>query len=128
MEIRIENLTYSYRSPFSPVQQALSNIHLKIGVGEIVAIVGATGSGKTTLVQHLNGLLHPEEGRVFIDQEDLANKRTDLSEIRKKIGLVFQFPEIQLFEESVYADVAFGPRNMGMEEGEVEKRVCDSLN
>ena len=128
MEIRIENLTYSYCSPFSPVQRALSNIHLKIGVGEIVAIVGATGSGKTTLVQHLNGLLHPEEGRVFIDQEDLANKRTDLSEIRKKIGLVFQFPEIQLFEESVYADVAFGPRNMGMEEGEVEKRVCDSLN
>lgn len=127
MHLVVENLTFLYRSPFSPVRMALSNVSLEIRPREIVAIVGATGSGKTTLIQHFNGLFHPTQGRVLVDSVDISDPKSDLGWVRKKVGLVFQFPEIQLFEETVYDDVAFGPRNLGLTKEEVEERVCRSL-
>ena len=127
MVLRVENLTYVYRSPFSPNRTALSKISLEVHPQDILAIVGATGSGKTTLIQHFNGLLQPTEGKVLIDYRDVSSSSSDLEWARKKIGLVFQFPEIQLFEETVYDDIAFGPRNLGLSEKMVEERVRRSL-
>lgn len=114
-------------SPFSLVRKALSNVSLEIRPREIVAIVGATGSGKTTLIQHFNGLFHPTLGRILVDSVDISDHKSDLGWVREKVGLVFQFPEIQLFEETVYDDVAFGPRNLGLTKEVVEERVCRSL-
>jgi len=127
MLLQLENLTYIYQSPFSPVREALSGISLEVHPQEILAIVGATGSGKTTLIQHFNGLLQPTKGRVLIDSMDIFGSQADLGWVRKNIGLVFQFPEIQLFEETVYDDIAFGPRNLGLSEKLVEDRVRRSL-
>jgi energy-coupling factor transport system ATP-binding protein len=125
MQIRIENLTYWYRSPFFPEHRALYRVNLEIRPREIVAIVGGTGSGKTTLIQHLNGLLKPTEGTVTIDSRDLA--KSGLEDIRKRVGLVFQFPENQLFEETVYKDVSFGPRNMKQESVSIQERVQNAM-
>ena len=127
MVLRVENLTYVYRSPFSPIRIALSGISLEVHSQDILAIVGATGSGKTTLIQHFNGLLQPTEGRVFVDSKDISGSQNNMGWVRKKIALVFQFPEIQLFEETVYDDIAFGPRNLGLSEKLVEDRVRRSL-
>ncbi|MFH1943364.1 MAG: energy-coupling factor transporter ATPase [bacterium] len=127
MQIKIENLSYSYYSPFSPPRVALRDVSITIPPREIVAIVGATGSGKTTLIQHINGLLQPTEGRIWIGSKDITRSKLDLAWVRQIIGLVFQFPEDQLFEETVFDDVAFGPRHFGLRADEVEKRVCGSL-
>lgn len=127
MVIQVENLFFTYQSPFFPSLQALSGLSLKIQPEEIVAIVGATGSGKTTLVQHLNGLLQPSEGKIWIDSIEMKDNEFNVSELRKKVGLVFQFPEIQLFEETVFDDVAFAPRNMKLSENKVEERVRNAL-
>ena len=123
MSIVIENLTHIYQpnTPFETV--ALSNINIVIEKGEFVGLIGHTGSGKSTLIQHLNGLLKPTSGKIIINDLDITQKDIKMQEIRKKVGLVFQYPEHQLFEETVYKDVAFGPLNLGLTEKEVEARV-----
>ncbi len=123
MPIQVEHLTHTYMpgSPFSAV--ALHDVTLTIGDGELIGLLGHTGSGKTTLVQHLNGLIRPTEGRVVVDGLDITEKGVSLLEVRKKVGLVFQYPEYQLFEETVQKDIAFGPKNMGLSADEIDERV-----
>lgn len=127
MSIKIENLTHVYmpKSPFE--KKALDNVNLVIEDGEFLALIGHTGSGKSTLIQHLNGLLEPTSGRILVDDIDITNKETKLTEIRKKIGLVFQYPEYQLFEETIEKDIAFGPNNLGLSSEEVSRRVKKSM-
>ena len=126
MSIVIENLTHTYM-PGSPFQAtAIHGVSLTIRDGEFIGLIGHTGSGKSTLIQHLNGLLRPSSGRVLIDGKDLFAKDTDKREVRRKVGLVFQYPENQLFEETVAADIAFGPKNLGLSLEEVDARVRDA--
>lgn len=127
MSIKIENLTHIYmpKTPFE--KKALDDINLVIEDGEFLALIGHTGSGKSTLIQHLNGLLEPSSGRILIDDVDITNKEVKLSDIRKKIGLVFQYPEYQLFEETIEKDIAFGPNNLGLSEEEVHNRVKKAM-
>ncbi|NLJ25583.1 MAG: energy-coupling factor transporter ATPase [Firmicutes bacterium] len=127
MSIEVRSLTHIYNdgTPFARV--AINNIDLTIDDGEMVAIIGHTGSGKSTLVQHFNGLLRPTSGSVKIDGVEIGQKGVDLRTIRRKVGLVFQYPEHQLFEETVWEDVAFGPRNMGISDEEVRGRVERAL-
>lgn len=127
MKLTIENVSYTYRSPTMSDFTALHDISLEIKDCEIVAVVGSAGSGKTTLIQHLNGLLKPSRGRVCYDDQDIHASKSLLSMIRKKVGLAFQFPEIQLFEETIYKDVAFGPQNLNLSEADIQKRVNESL-
>ena len=123
MPIVIEGLTHTYM-PNSPFQAtAVHDVSLTIADGEFVGLIGHTGSGKTTLVQHLNGLLKPTSGRVLVDGVDVFAKGTDRHAIRNKVGLVFQYPEHQLFDETVAKDIAFGPRNLGLSAEEIGKRV-----
>ena len=124
--IRTENLTYIYGegTPFRHV--AVDCVNVDIDEGEIVGIIGHTGSGKSTLIQHFNGLLKPTSGKVFIDGEELFADKSRLKEIRFKVGLVFQYPEHQLFEETVYKDIAFGPKNMGLSDDETDRRVKET--
>lgn len=123
MPIQVEHLTHTYLpgSPFSAT--AIHDLNLTIEDGEFIGVLGHTGSGKTTFVQHLNGLLKPTEGRVVVDGLDITQKGVSLLEVRKKVGLVFQYPEYQLFEETVAKDVAFGPKNMGLDKAEIDRRV-----
>ena len=127
MSIKIENLTHVYmpKTPFE--KKALDDVNLVIEDGEFLALIGHTGSGKSTLIQHLNGLLEPSSGRILVDNIDITNKETKLTDIRKKIGLVFQYPEYQLFEETIEKDIAFGPNNLGLSEEEVSERVKKSM-
>ena len=128
MSIKIENLTHIYmpKSPFEKV--ALNNVNITINDGEFVALIGHTGSGKSTLIQHLNGLLKGNKGKIIVDGMDLGDKGIKLSEIRKKVGLVFQYPEYQLFEETIEKDIEYGPRNMGLDQDEITRRVKRSMN
>ncbi|GFP77838.1 energy-coupling factor transporter ATPase [Clostridium fungisolvens] len=123
MSIKIENLTHIYmpKSPFE--KKALDDVSLEIMDGQFVALIGHTGSGKSTLIQHLNGLLKPSSGKIIVDDIDITQKGVKLSDIRKKIGLVFQYPEYQLFEETIEKDIQFGPRNLGLSEDEIDKRT-----
>ena len=125
--IRTENLTYVYSkdTPFEHV--ALDHADLSIEKGSFVGIIGHTGSGKSTLIQHLNGLLTPTEGKVYIDGEDIWEKPKEIRKFRFKVGLVFQYPEHQLFEETVRKDIAFGPKNMGLSEDEIAGRVAEAM-
>ena len=127
MPIKIQNLTHTYM-PGSPFQAtAITDITLDIADGEFVGVIGHTGSGKSTLMQHLNALLTPTSGSVEIDGVVLHEKGTDRRAIRRKVGLVFQYPEHQLFEETVAKDVAFGPKNLGIAPEEIDQRVREAL-
>ena len=117
--------TYSQGTPFEHV--AVYNINLKVYKGEYLAIIGRTGSGKSTLIQHLNGLISPTQGKILLNGQDINESKETLRQTRFKVGLVFQYPEYQLFEETVYDDVAFGPKNMGLDKEEIDRRVSESL-
>ena len=121
--IKVENLTHTYGEGTALRTVALNDISFTVQKGEFVGIVGHTGSGKSTLVQHLNGLLKPSSGQVLIDGEDLNGEKVNRRALRQRIGLVFQYPEYQLFEESVARDIAFGPKNQGLPAEEIDRRV-----
>lgn len=125
MSIIFEKVSFTYmrNSPYEKI--ALKNASFEINKGEIVGLIGHTGSGKSTLIQHLNGLLLPSEGRVLIDGIDTKIKKS--GDIRKKVGLVFQYPEYQLFEETVKKDIAYGPQNLGLSEKEIDFRVSEAV-
>ena len=125
--LKVENLTYTY-SPGTPFEKvAVDHVDLTIGRGEFVALIGHTGSGKSTLIQHFNALLKPTEGRVLLHGRDLWESKEVTRDARFRVGLVFQYPEHQLFEETVEQDVSFGPKNMGLAPDEIHRRVVDSL-
>ena len=128
MPIQVEHLTHTYMtdSPFAAT--ALEDVSLTIEDGELIGLLGHTGSGKTTLVQHLNGLLKPTSGKVVVDGLDITEKDVSLLEVRRRVGLVFQYPEYQLFEETCYKDIAFGPKNMGLDEAEIDRRVHEAAD
>lgn len=127
MSIKLSNIyhTYSKGTPFERL--ALQNVSLEIAKGEIVAIIGHTGSGKSTLVQHLNGLLKPDKGTAAIDDIDISSKGVQAKNARQQVGMVFQYPEHQIFAETVFEDIAFGPRNKGFNEEEVAKAVREAM-
>jgi energy-coupling factor transporter ATPase len=126
-QISMNQLSYLYDQGLPTARKALDQISLEIKKGEFIGLVGPTGSGKSTLVQHLNALLAPTSGEVLVDGENTKEKTTDLKKLRQKVGLVFQFPELQLFEETVYKDIAFGPRNLGLSEQEIDTHVKESM-
>ena len=123
MPIEVKNLTHTYSEGSAFQSTAIREVGLTIADGEFLAVVGHTGSGKSTLVQHLNGLLKPTSGQVLIDGEDLNGEGVNRRAVRQKVGLVFQYPEYQLFEETVAKDIAFGPRNQGLSPEEIDRRV-----
>ncbi len=127
MSIKIENLVHVYmpKSPFEKV--ALDNVNIEINDNEFVALIGHTGSGKSTLIQHMNGLLKPTSGRIIVDGQDITKPGIKLTDIRKKVGLVFQYPEYQLFEETIEKDIEYGPRNLGLEQEEITRRVKSAM-
>ncbi len=121
--LKVENLSYSYAGNTPFVADALKKVSFSVEAGEIVGIIGHTGSGKSTLVQLLNGLLKPTEGEIFLSDKDIWENPKEIRKVRAEVGLVFQYPEYQLFEETVYADIAFGPKNMGLSGKELDERV-----
>ncbi len=127
MPIVVEHLTYTYGQGTPFEVRALDDINLHIGDKEFLGIIGQTGSGKSTLIQHLNGLIKATEGRVLVNGIDLTDKSANLRIVRQSVGLVFQYPEHQLFEETIYKDVAFGPKNLGLPDEKVKERVHEAL-
>lgn len=128
MSIKIENLTHIYM-PGTPFEKkALDNVNIVINDGEFNVLIGHTGSGKSTLIQHINGLLKPTSGKILVDDVDITDKSVKMSDIRKKIGLVFQYPEYQLFEETIEKDIAYGPTNLRLSEEEIHIRVKRAMN
>lgn len=125
--IKIENLNYIYQTGTPFETHVLKNINLEIKKGSFVALIGHTGSGKSTLIQHLNALLKPTSGKIIIDGQDITDPKTNLRLIRQKVGLVFQYPEHQLFDETVYKDIAFGPHNMALSPEEIKNRVYEAI-
>ncbi len=124
--LQVENLshTYSVGTPFA--HKALDNMSFSVERGEFIGIIGHTGSGKSTLMQHLNGLLKPQAGRVLLDGKDIWSDKKLTRQARFRVGLVFQYPEYQLFEETVYKDISFGPKNMGLDREEIDRRVREA--
>jgi energy-coupling factor transport system ATP-binding protein len=127
MSIEIKELTHIYSEGTPYEKKALDQVNIVIEKNEFIGLIGHTGSGKSTLIQHINGLLKPHSGTVFVDGIDIFHEDTKLTDVRKKVGLVFQYPEHQLFEMTVFEDVAFGPKNLGLEKEEVDKRVNKAL-
>ena len=127
MPIEVRHLTHTYSEGSAFQATAIRDVNLTIEDGEFVAVIGHTGSGKSTLVQHLNGLLNPTEGQVLVDGEDMFGEGVDKRKIRQKVGLVFQYPEYQLFEETVAKDIAFGPKNQGLSPEEIDRRVRTAM-
>jgi energy-coupling factor transport system ATP-binding protein len=127
MSIKIEKLSYIYDEGMPFETRAVDNISFTIKKGEFVGLIGHTGSGKSTLIQTINGLLKPSKGKIFINDMDLTDKKVKKSNIRKKVGLVFQYPEYQLFEETIYKDIAFGPKNLNLKSNEIDIRVREAM-
>lgn len=127
MSIKAENLTYIYMQGTPFESTAIRDVSFEIQDGEFVAVIGHTGSGKSTLIQMLNGLLKPTSGKVFVDGVEVGSSKKELKEVRGKVGIVFQYPEYQLFEETVEKDVAFGPRNQGLKDDEIAVRVKNAI-
>jgi cobalt import ATP-binding protein cbiO 2 len=127
MSIKVEQLSHIY-SPGTPFESvALKNVNFEVSNGEFIGLIGHTGSGKSTLIQHLNGLLKATSGKIYIDGMDLTSSDVTLTDIRKKVGLVFQYPEYQLFEETIERDIAFGPSKLNLSAEEITKRVKDAM-
>lgn len=126
MELKNVNYIYNPGTPFE--SHALKDVNLRVQRGEFIGLIGHTGSGKSTLVQHLNGLMHPTSGTIIVDGVDITVKKISLVNVRQKVGLVFQYPEHQLFEETVYEDIAFGPKNLELNEAGVEERVREAMH
>lgn len=128
MSIKIENLSHVYGEGNAFEKRALDQINLEIPDGQFLGLIGHTGSGKSTLIQHLNGLLKGTSGKIYYDGEDIYQEGYNMKQLRSNVGLVFQYPEHQLFEVDVFSDVCFGPRNLGLSKDEVEERAKDALN
>lgn len=126
--LKTENLTYIYSQGTPFEKTAVDNVNLEINEGEMLGVMGHTGSGKSTLIQHFNGLLRPTSGRIILDGKDIWEDKTKIREVRFKVGLVFQYPEYQIFEETAYKDIAFGPKNMGLDEAEIKRRVLETAH
>ncbi|WBW50486.1 energy-coupling factor transporter ATPase [Peptoniphilus equinus] len=126
--VEVRDLVHIYNPGSTFEKRALNGVNFSIESGEFVGLIGHTGSGKSTLIQHLNGLLKPTGGSIVIDGEDIAGKDVKLADVRKKVGLVFQYPEYQLFEETIERDIAFGPKNQGLSADEVTERVKEAMN
>ena len=124
--ITVDNITHTYgaKSPFE--QHAVRGVSLEIREGELLGIIGHTGSGKSTLIQHLNGLLRPDTGRILLEGKDIWENPKKIRDVRFKVGMVFQYPEHQLFEDTIYKDISFGPKNMGLSEEEIHRRVHEA--
>ena len=127
MAIRIEHLNYVYSADTAFEKHALSDINLEIPDGQFIGVIGHTGSGKSTLIQHLNGLLKATSGTIYYNDKNIYEEGYDMKALRSKVGLVFQYPEHQLFEADVFSDVCFGPKNLGLSKEEVETRAYEAL-
>ena len=125
--LRVEHLTHPYSAGTPFQRSAVKDMSLDILPGEFLGVIGHTGSGKSTLIQHLNGLLKPTEGHIYLNGQNIWADPKKIRQVRFHVGLVFQYPEYQLFEETVYKDVAFGPKNMGLDEAEIDRRVRQSV-
>ncbi len=126
--LQVQNLTHTYSAGTPFEHKALDNMNFSVERGEFIGIIGHTGSGKSTLMQHLNGLLKPTSGKVLLDGKDIWSDKKLTRQARFRVGLVFQYPEYQLFEETVYKDIAFGPKNMGLKTEEIDRRVREAAS
>ena len=126
--IQFHNVTYTYNLNTESCKDAIKNVNLRVLPGEFLAVIGQTGSGKSTLVEHMNGLKKPTAGKVFINGQDIWKKKFDIAKVRFKVGLVFQYPEHQMFEQDVFSEIAFGLRNNGIAEAEIESLIFKALD
>ncbi|MDR2162541.1 MAG: energy-coupling factor transporter ATPase [Clostridiales Family XIII bacterium] len=128
MTIKVSGLSHTYNAGLAYETKAVADVSFDVADGEFIGIIGHTGSGKSTLIQHLNGILKPDSGQIWIDGIDITGKGVKMHEIRKRVGMSFQYPEYQLFEETVYRDIAFGPRNLGLSDAEIDERVREAMD